>query len=140
MLLDECRAGLLDLMKELIDGMSATALGAMKVACRALRKTYKNIENTCSGCKPKPGTSFCQRFQRCLHAYANLSCNEAAAAARGSYVASGCDFVLPTNADHFKAFKQRLTAATKCASSITNNCGVHQLTNILDSVTIGIMR
>jgi len=52
----------------------------------------------------------------------NLACWTGVWKLRLAYIASGCDFVIPTKLNHPKAVEWANNKAIECENSILNNC------------------
>ena len=117
-----CTRALQEAMRDFVDTLSEAARNALILGCRALYRLYKSTEANCGSCNPRPATCFVDRIVRCTHATANASCHLAAAGFRGSYIASGCDALIPTTRNHPAAFIQRHNGYLKCQKSAEANC------------------
>jgi RHS repeat-associated protein len=107
----------------------ANLTGAARIAlvagCQAVHGAYKVAEAACKlnrECIEQPAGHCLLKLVRCYDATRNLACWTGVWKLRLAYIASGCDFAIPTRANHPKAVVFANNKAIECANSILNNC------------------
>jgi len=118
-----CSAALAKELQHVIDGLSAVAFETLKFFCKALNARYHIEEVLCGGaCQPRRHGDCWGRWIRCGESAAKLACWQGVVAMRLSFVAAGCEVVLPGTANHLKRIEQAIDTINNCKLALKLNC------------------